>query len=662
MNYRDLQKDEIAALEKQGCTAADWSSIQVKNGFSTSGIKNVQFNGQVELGIFEGMVEVSEGISKPSGLYNCYIQDCTIGNHTYISDVKNLAGYNISDFVVIENVSNLTVDGETTFGNGIRIDILNEGGGRETPLFDKLSSQLAYLFTNYRHDHVLIKRLNTLVDEYVETKKSSKGTIEEGVRITNSNQIKNVYIGKHAIVTGALYLEEGTIASNEHAPVIVGEGVTAKKFIILSGARIDGSAMIDKTIVGQGTVIGKQFSAENSAFFANSEGYHGEAVSLFGGPYTVTHHKSTLLIACLVSFYNAGSGSNQSNHMYKLGPVHQGILERGAKTGSFSYLMWPGRVGAFTGVIGKHYANFDTTDLPFSYVLESSGKSLLMPAMNLCTVGTRRDSAKWPDRDKRKDPDKLDLINFELFSPYIIGKIIRGIEVLKDIVKNSSDNDEFVSLKGTSIKRSKIGQSIGKYEMAIKIFIGNRIIKQLEGVSGKNTFEDFRNTLAEKNPEASGKWIDISGMVAPAGVIEKALDNVRNGKVKSLSEFFAQLKEVHEKYDLYARSWCIDLIEKEMDIDFNKITKKQIIQMISDWKESSVTFNELVLEDAYKEFSEKSRIGDGIDGDETIREQDFEAVLGRYEENKFVNELKKESETIKEKADQIISEIEDLPA
>ena len=231
-------------------------------------------------------------------------------------------------------------------------------------------------------------------------------------------------------------MEEGTIASNEHAPVIVGEGVTAKKFIILSGSRVDGSAMIDKTIVGQGTVIGKQFSAENSAFFANSEGYHGEAVSLFGGPYTVTHHKSTLLIACLVSFYNAGSGSNQSNHMYKLGPVHQGILERGAKTGSFSYLMWPGRVGAFTGVIGKHYANFDTTDLPFSYVLESNGKSLLMPAMNLCTVGTRRDSIKWPNRDGRKDPDKLDLINFELFSPYIIGKIIRGIEVLKDLLKS----------------------------------------------------------------------------------------------------------------------------------------------------------------------------------------------------------------------------------
>ena len=69
------------------------------------------------------------------------------------------------------------------------------------------------------------------------------------------------------------------------------------------------------------------------------------ACSIFAGPYTVTHHKSTLLIAGLYSFMNAGSSSNQSNHMYKLGPVHQGILERGTKTTSNSYIVFPARIG-----------------------------------------------------------------------------------------------------------------------------------------------------------------------------------------------------------------------------------------------------------------------------------------------------------------------------
>jgi len=69
--------------------------------------------------------------------------------------------------------------------------------------------------------------------------------------------------------------------------------------------------ILDGCFVGQSVKLGKQYSAENSAFFANCEGFHGEACSIFAGPYTVTHHKSTLLIAGLFSFFNAGSGTTK---------------------------------------------------------------------------------------------------------------------------------------------------------------------------------------------------------------------------------------------------------------------------------------------------------------------------------------------------------------
>jgi hypothetical protein len=114
-----------------------------------------------------------------------------------------------------------------------------------------------------------------------------------------------------------------------------------EKFIVCSDSVVTESTIVDKCFVGQGCYLGKHYSAENSLFFANCGGYHGEACSIFAGPFTVTHHKSTLLIAGIYSFMNAGSGSNQSNHMYKLGPIHQGIMERGSKTTSDSYLLWP---------------------------------------------------------------------------------------------------------------------------------------------------------------------------------------------------------------------------------------------------------------------------------------------------------------------------------
>ncbi|MBP1665486.1 MAG: hypothetical protein H6Q23_346, partial [Bacteroidetes bacterium] len=410
MNYRHLTKEEIDRLLSYGCHAENWGTISVREGFSPENISNTRFDGNIKLGVFTGTIEVEENISKKCGIYNRVVSNCEIGNNVYISEVRNLSDYIIEENVAISNTGSLVVKGETTFGNGTEIEVLNEGGGRELPIFDRLSSQTGYLTVLYRHDNDFTAAILGLIRDYCKSRSSSRGLIQTGARIRDSLSICNVAVGSYATISGAGLLEEGTIRSCIEAPVFIGTGVIAKKFIILSGSNIDGGAMLDRCFVGQGVKIGKQFSAENSVFFANCEAFHGEACSLFAGPYTVTHHKSTLLIASLASFFNAGSGTNQSNHMYKLGPLHQGILERGCKTGSFSYLLLPDHIGAFTVVMGKHYVNFNTSDFPFSYISEEKGKSELTPAMNLFTVGTRRDIDKWPARDRRKDRDKPDLI------------------------------------------------------------------------------------------------------------------------------------------------------------------------------------------------------------------------------------------------------------
>ena len=218
-------------------------------------------------------------------------------------------------------------------------------------------------------------------------------------------------------------------------PVFIGPGVIMEHFIVCSGSIVTDSTLIDKCFIGQGCILANIILQKTPCSLQTAEDYHGEACSIFAGPYTVTHHKSTLLIAGIFSFMNAGSGSNQSNHMYKLGPIHQGIVERGSKTTSDSYLLWPARIGPFTLVMGRHYKNLDTSSLPFSYLIESNDESILVPGINLRSVGTIRDAQKWPLRDIRKDPVKIDQINFNLLSPYTIRKMIDGRELLKTIQK-----------------------------------------------------------------------------------------------------------------------------------------------------------------------------------------------------------------------------------
>ena len=644
MEQRHLNSSEITALDKNGCRAEDWSKVLVKNGFNPDWLHNVTFSGEVTLGDYSQIIEVEQGCMKKCGLYDSYIQNCTIADQVYIANVKNLANYVIEEDVAIENVGELTVSGETAFGNGAELEILNEGGGRILPIYDRLTSQIAYMIVVYRHDVALQKALSKLIGNYITQQKSTRGVVAREARIYNSNIIRNVRIGENATVSGVLLLEEGTIVSCRADPAYVGEGVVAKHFIIQTGVRVESSVVLDKCFVGQGTRLGKQFSAENTAFFANCEGFHGEAVSVFAGPYTVTHHKSTLLIAAMVSFYNAGSGTNQSNHMYKLGPLHQGVLERGSKTGSSSYMIWPAHIGAFSVVIGKHLTHIDTSDLPFSYIIEREGKSFLKPAMNLFTSGTRRDSVKWPSRDRRRDSDRLDLINFDFLSPYLVEKTMRGIEALRNLDESSQPDQEFVKYQGTYIRRAALKSAIQNYEMVATIFCGNQIIRKFGSIENL-AWGEVKNMFTGQIDESAENWVDLGGMFVTCSEIEEISLALQQNRLDSTAKLENALRQIHQKYEEKTWQFCLNLLFKTFKT--NALNVDQICQVLNEWQESVIRFNTLVLKDAEKEFDQCSRIGYGIDGDQAVRDRDFRAVRGTFDENKFVIELKKESDKAK---------------
>jgi len=660
MIHRLLTNEEINVLLLQGCTAEKWTDITVKEGFSTDGIMKTRFDGKIRLGIFSGSIETEKAVSKKSGIYNSTVTNCDIGDEVFISEVRNLSNYVIEDRVVIENVGTLAVYGESAFGNGTEIEVLNEGGGRELPIFDRLTSQIAYLTVLYRHDPEFTQKMLGLIRNYCDSRKSHRGIIQSGVIIRDSLIIRNVNVGRYARITGACLLEEGTIQSCREAPAIVGEGVIGKKFIILSGSKVDGAAMLDKSFVGQGVKMGKQFSAENSLFFANCEAFHGEACSLFAGPYTVTHHKSTLMIASLFSFFNAGSGTNQSNHMYKLGPVHQGILERGSKTGSFAYLLLPSYVGAYTVVMGKHYANFNTKDFPFSYISEEKGRSELVPAMNIFTVGTRRDSEKWPTRDRRTDPEKLDLIHFDLFNPYIVGRIVNGINILNELSEKTDKKQDRVNYNGISIHRLLFKTSRKYYELGLKTYIGQEVVKRIGGAGINATLQELRNKLKTEGNEGNGKWLEICGMFAPAQKIDELIRSVKSGKIRTIDELNERLVSVFNNYERYAWVWCSELISSQTGTRTEEISAERLAQIIIDWKSSAIKLNNMILKDAEKEFDTGSKLGFGIDGDEATRDSDFQSVRGVYNDNKFVLGLQKESHEIEVKADRLITLLEAL--
>lgn len=640
--YRRLNDTDIAQLEAQYCVAEDWNTISIHSELNLKYIREVRFSGTCRLGIFEKSFDMPGGIKKHSGIFKATLHNVSVGDNCCIENIKNyIANYDIEEGCFIENCDIILVDKESSFGCGVEVSVLCETGGREVTIHDNLTAHEAYIVAMYRHRPLLVQRLKDMALTRTKERTSTRGKISANCTIVDTGYLKNVYIGKSCKIEGAGRLKNGSLMSTSDAPIQIGYGVIADDFIIQNGSCIDDCTTLTRCFVGQACTLKHGYSASDSLFFCNCHEENGEACSIFAGPFTVTHHKSTLLIAGMFSFMNAGSGSNQSNHMYKLGPIHHGALERGAKTASDSYILWPARIGAFSLVMGRHTANPDTSDMPFSYLIEKDGVTYLAPGVALRSVGTIRDAQKWPRRDKRPKEGRLDCVNFNLLSPYTIQKMLRGLKILKQLKEISGVTSDTYAYQSARITGSAMEKGIKLYTMAINKFLGNSLISRLEKVNGDIEL------LKPYGNDGEGTWVDLCGLIAPKKKILPLLDRIQCGIMSDLKEINAEFESLHHNYYDLEWQWAYNIILDFYNIkQEDELTPSILSKIIEIWKDSVISLDRMLWEDARKEFSLSARTGFGFDG-ENIETQsmDFSEVRGQFESNPFVKAVEEHIQT-----------------
>lgn len=505
--YRPLTPAEIGQLKAQSCFCTDWGRVLTSEGSDMRLIRNVRFSGTVKVGM------LCSSPDREEGLFNAVICDCTIGDHVYISGVLGrLEGLVIDDEVHIENVGRIIAEPGADFGVGTAVSVLDETGSRPVYIYPGLTAQMATLMAHRPKwtEDMFPGMLDKLRASIPETP-----TIGRGAEVQDTRYIYNVRIGAGVKVSGASYLKNGTIVSNgatNHSLTHVGNDVDAEDFIVEDG-RVDSGTLLRRCYVGQGVELEKRFTAHDSLFFANSSMENGEACAILAGPYTVSMHKSSLLIGGEYSFFNAGSGTNSSNHKYKLGPVHWGVMMRGVKTASSAYIMWGGRIGAFSLLMGAHKAHPDTAAFPFSYLFgRPDGSTLVVPALMLKSCGLMRDELKWPKRDRRVKGrvPLLDNVNFEVLNPITVSAMIDALDILGQLKAADMDTDGIVRYKGIYLKSKDLSRGIELYSLAIAKYIYSKL-------------KD-----GPDQPACPGcakiEWKDLGGQILPVTAIDEALE------------------------------------------------------------------------------------------------------------------------------------------
>ena len=633
--FRKLKKKEIEFLKSQGCISQSWDKILIKN-VDLNRIKDVSFHGKIKIKELNGNVSYHNKVKVEASITRATLIDVVINGNVYINNVGRLiANYEIENGVIIENAGAIYMEGESSFGNGVETSPIMEGNGRSVKIFNRLNSHIAYIIAMYRHNYLMRVKINKIIENYSSSKISKFGLIKKHAKIINARLIKNAHIDPYTTIENTDEINNTTIISTKESPSYIGTSVILKDCIVLKGAHIVDGTVIKKAFIGEGVKLGRQFSCEDSLLFANCEGEHGEMFSIFAGPYTVTHHKATLLIASHFSFFNAGSGTNQSNHMYKLGPYHHGFMERGCKTGSNSYILWPSRIGAFSTVIGAHYDNVDSSDFPFSYITEHGyHQTRLIPALNLFGVGLTRDENKWIERDRRTG-DKKDLIIFEVFSPYTVSKMINAEKILKDIKNDIKDGkDDFVMYKNMIIKISSLDKYSQRYSIAIDLYLCGKLLHFIKNC--KNINDIIENLKCEK---IYNEWVDAGGLICAKERLDDIIKDIEEDKIKDIENILKAFENLYNNYYSDEKSWVIYIIKKRYSIE--NVDKEIIIKILKEYISLLKTSYDILYRDAKKEYDISKMVSCGID-DKNFMEEDFKAIRGTVEDNAFVIKYKKD--------------------
>ena len=590
-DYRFLTDDEIRVLENNSCWAEDWQRVQVADEFSPYNFHRVILYGDIRLGVFEKQVEVSKGFVKHSGINDATLRNVTVGDNCLIEKVGNfINNYTIGNDCYISNISTMETTEGASFGEGHLISVLNEMGDGNVVLFHDLNSQLAAFMVKYFKDKQLKDSLTRLINEEIRFTQPERGTIGNGVKIINSKEITNTVVKEDCEINGAARLSDCTILSSKDDSVYIGTGVICENSIISNGCSITNSVKMQDCFVGEACQITNGFTAEASVFFANSYMANGEACAAFCGPFSASHHKSSLLIGGEFSFYNAGSNTNFSNHAYKMGPLHYGVLERGSKTASGAYVLMPAKIGSFSVCFGKLMNHPDMRCLPFAYLLAYGETMYIVPGRNITTVGLYRDIKKWPKRDKRAASSRKSIINFDWLSPFTVGEIVEGKKILENLRQAGGKNVSSYNFQEYIINASSLKKGIKYYDIALRIYMGAVLKRAVKGQwLGKPT-----TTVGE------GTWNDLSGLLLPASEEQRLLNDIKNGAIESIHEVIERFNDINEHYREYQWVWTYKLIMDYYGVD--ELTEQVMQRIREDYVRARRAWIAEIRKDAQKEF------------------------------------------------------------
>jgi Domain of unknown function (DUF4954)/Domain of unknown function (DUF6819) len=662
-NFRNLSSDEINQLKNQQNISEDWGKLFVSDVFDPSLIRNCHFIGINYLGDLHPHTISAGSLELPAGLYNSMIKNCRINKNIAIHNVAHLSNYLISEGSVLFCINEISCSDNPAFGNGFNendrnwIEAANENGGRKLLPFEGMLTADAFLWYRFREDIQLIENLQLLTDKIKENNVLPHGFIGEKCVIKNVKAVIDCKTGSNCVIDGASHLQNITIQSSKDEPSFIGDEVELMDSIIGFNNKIVTAAKVFSCLTGRNVKIEMGARIKHSIIGSNSTIACCEVLNNLIYPFHEQHHNNSFLIASIVMGQsNIAAGATIGSNHNSRAADGEIIANRGFWPGLETDFKHNSLFASFTLIAKGSYENELNIKLPFCLLSkDSSGNLQIFPAFwfryNMYALA--RNSWKFAARDKRKIKEQN--IEMDYLAPDTLFEIMSGIAILEEAIFKTTGTeaqvDAFSFKKIDELDNVYLDEADVKHKThVLKPLQSLWIYKNLIGyMAAKEIVHFYKNEKADiqklfEDLPPITHWNNFGGQLISDNESQKLIADIKARKLDSWSN-------IHQRYNSLWKSYPLDKLKfslacwlKMENIIPDPLPVSQVKKLI----EHSIQFNnallEWTIEARRKDYDNPFRKA-------TYRNMDeMEAVLGSFEDNSFIAEMKKEHETYLQQA------------
>ena len=664
ISYKPLSTAQIDILVHNRNTSDDWNKILVAENFNANLVRNCKFYGLIRIGALESIYKEFHDFKMPVGIYNSTIISCDFGNNVCIDNVKYLSHYIIADDVMIVNVGELATTNHSKFGNGIIkegedenvrtwIEVCNENGGRSILPFDGMLPGDAYLWSRNRADDLLLKKFTDFTQKTLDNKRGYYGKIGLRTVIKNCNIIKDVWIGEDAYLKGANKIKNVTINSDADRKSQIGEGCEIVNGIVGYGCRIFYGVKAVRFVMASHSQLKYGARLINSYLGNNSTISCCEVLNTLIFPSHEQHHNNSFLCASLIMGQsNIAAGATIGSNHNSRSADGEIIAGRGFWPGLCVSLKHNSVFASYTIIAKGDYASELNIPLPFSLVSNdvANNKLVVMPAYwfmyNMYAM--ERNAWKYKDRDRRTE--KIQTIDYDYLAPDTINEMFKGIAILEklEIQKDGSALAKGWENSEREIQVLKASKALELFKELIAYYSSMQLLEHFKQNKFAG-FDEFKKSLTTKITRS--EWMNIGSQLIKKSAVQKLKEGIKAGKINSWSE-------VHSFYKEQGASYTADKLQHAYTslLEIKNITAKQFTgELFKNLLNDAIATRSWICTGIYdsraKDYSNPFR--------KMVYEtnEEMNKVIGKLEDNSFIQNQLAELEAMKKEIRKIIKKI-----